>query len=59
MTDDEIDEIVRVVDGYLSGRPSAAAWRLWFRSRQEAERAGVLPPDKWGMIRAGSTNVMR
>jgi hypothetical protein len=34
MTDDEIDELVRVVDGYLSGRLSAAEWRLWLRRRE-------------------------
>jgi hypothetical protein len=35
MTDDEVDELVRVVDGYLSGCLSAAEWRLWLRRRSE------------------------
>jgi hypothetical protein len=39
MTDDEVDEIVRIVDAYLSGRLCAADWRLWLRHRQQAERA--------------------
>jgi hypothetical protein len=39
MTDDEVDEIVRVVDAYLSGRLCAADWRLWLRRCQQAERA--------------------
>jgi hypothetical protein len=39
MTDDEVDEIVRVVEVYLSGRLCAADWRLWLRHRQQAERA--------------------
>ena len=33
MTDDEVDEIVRVVEVYLSGRLCAADWRLWLRRR--------------------------
>jgi hypothetical protein len=41
MTDDEVDEIVRVVEVYLSGRLGAADWRLWLRHRQQAERAVV------------------
>ena len=36
MTDDEIDEIVRVVDAYLSSRLCAADWRLWLRRRASA-----------------------
>ena len=36
MTDDEIDEIVRVVDAYLSSRLCAADWRLWLRRRAGA-----------------------
>jgi hypothetical protein len=35
MTDDEVDEIVRVVEVYLSVRLCAADWRLWLRSRTE------------------------
>jgi hypothetical protein len=33
MTDDEVDEIVRVVEVYLCGRLCAADWRLWLRHR--------------------------
>jgi hypothetical protein len=40
MTDDEVDEIVRIVDAYLSGRMCSADWRLWLRRGEEAERAG-------------------
>jgi hypothetical protein len=29
MTDDEVEEIARIVDAYLSGRLCAADWRLW------------------------------
>jgi hypothetical protein len=29
MTDDEVEEIVRIVDAYLSGRLCAAGWRSW------------------------------
>jgi hypothetical protein len=36
MTEDEIDEIVRVVEAYLSGRLCAADWRLWLRRRGDA-----------------------
>jgi hypothetical protein len=57
MTDDEVDEIVRIVDAYLSGCLCPADWRLWLRRRQDAERAAAL--DKRGMVRAGSTRVMR
>jgi hypothetical protein len=41
MTDDGVDEIVRVVEAYLSGRLCAADWRLWLRHRQQAKRAAV------------------
>jgi hypothetical protein len=44
MADDEVDEIVRVVEGYLSGRLCAADWRLWLRRREEVERAGAPSP---------------
>ena len=40
MSDDEVDEIVRIVEGYLGGRLRGADWRLWLRRREEAERAG-------------------
>jgi hypothetical protein len=33
MSDGEVDEIVGVVDAYLSGRLCAADWRLWLRRR--------------------------
>jgi hypothetical protein len=33
MTEDEVDELVRIVDAYLSGRLCAADWRLWLRRR--------------------------
>jgi hypothetical protein len=36
MTDDQVDEIVRIVDAYLSGRLCAADWRLWLRRRRDA-----------------------
>ena len=32
-TEDDVEEIVRVVDAYLSGRLCAADWRLWLRRR--------------------------
>jgi hypothetical protein len=35
-SDIEIDEIVRVVDCYLSGCLSAVEWRLWLRRRRES-----------------------
>jgi hypothetical protein len=35
MTDGEVDDIVRIVDAYLSGRLCAADWRLWLRRRVE------------------------
>jgi hypothetical protein len=38
MTDDEVDEIVRIVDAYLSRRLCAADWRSWLRRREQAER---------------------
>jgi hypothetical protein len=44
MADDEVDEIVRIVDAYLSGRLCAADWRLWLRRRVEVERAAAPPP---------------
>jgi hypothetical protein len=37
MTDDEVDEIVRIVDAYLSGRMCSADWRLRLRRREEVE----------------------
>jgi hypothetical protein len=36
MSDDEVDEIVQIVEGYLSGRLCAADWRLWLRHRGDA-----------------------
>jgi hypothetical protein len=36
MTDDEVDELVRIVDAYLSGSLCAADWRLWLRCRADA-----------------------
>jgi hypothetical protein len=36
MTDDEVDEIVRVVEAYLSRRLCAADWRMWLRRRADA-----------------------
>ena len=33
MTDDEVDEIVGIVDAYLSGCLYAADWRSWLRRR--------------------------
>jgi hypothetical protein len=37
MTDDDVDELVRIVDAYLSGRLAAADWRLWLRRREEVD----------------------
>ena len=42
MTDDEVDEIVRIVDAYLGGRLCAADWRTWLRRREQAERVESL-----------------
>jgi hypothetical protein len=36
MSDDEVDEIVRIVEGYLGGRLCPANWRLWLRGRADA-----------------------
>jgi hypothetical protein len=36
MTDEEVYELVSAIDGYLSGRLCAAAWRLWLRRRGDA-----------------------
>ena len=36
MTDDEVDEIVRVLEAYLSRRLCAADWRMWLRRRADA-----------------------
>jgi hypothetical protein len=44
MMDDDVEEIVRVVDAYLSGRLCAADWRLWLRRREEMEQAAAPPP---------------
>jgi hypothetical protein len=46
MTDDEVDEIVRIVDAYLGGRLCAADWRLSLRRRVEVERAAAPPPPR-------------
>jgi hypothetical protein len=45
MPDDDVDELVRIVDAYLSGRLCAADWRLWLRGC-EAERAAEPPPPR-------------
>jgi hypothetical protein len=44
VTDDEVDEIVRVVEAYLRGCLCSADWHLWLRRRVELERAAVPPP---------------
>jgi hypothetical protein len=36
MTEDEVDELVRIVDAYLSSRLCAAGWRSWLRRREDA-----------------------
>jgi hypothetical protein len=36
MTDDEVDELIRIVEAYLSGRLCPADWRLWLRGRADA-----------------------
>jgi hypothetical protein len=36
MTDEEADEILTIVNAYLSGRLRAADWRLWLRRRASA-----------------------
>jgi hypothetical protein len=46
MTDDEVDEIVRVVEAYLRGCLCSADWRLWLRRRVEVERAAAPPPPR-------------
>jgi hypothetical protein len=46
MSDDEVDEIVRVVEAYLRGCLGSADWRLWLRRRVEVERAAVPPPPR-------------
>jgi hypothetical protein len=56
MTDDEVDEIVRVVDAYLSGRLCVADWRLWLRRREEVERAGAPSPRSYNYCRTGSSD---
>jgi hypothetical protein len=45
MTDNEVDELVRIIDAYLSGHLCAADWRSWLRGR-EAERAAEPPPPR-------------
>jgi hypothetical protein len=47
MTDDQVDEIVRIVDAYLSGRLCAADWRSWLRRREDAERATAPSLQRW------------
>jgi hypothetical protein len=37
-TDDDVEEIVSVVDAYLSGRLCAADWRLWLRRHGDTAR---------------------
>jgi hypothetical protein len=34
MTDDEVEELVRVVEAYLGGGLCLADWRLWLRGRR-------------------------
>ena len=46
MTEDEVNEIVLVVDAYLSGRLCAADWRLWPRRRVEVVRAAAPSPPR-------------
>jgi hypothetical protein len=33
MTDDEVDDLIRIVDAYLSGCLCPADWRMWLRRR--------------------------
>jgi hypothetical protein len=47
MTDDQIDELVRIVEAYLSGRLCAADWRRWLRRREDAERATAPSLPRW------------
>jgi hypothetical protein len=56
MSDNEVDEIVRVVEGYLSGRLCAADWRLWLRRREEVERAAPQSPRSYNYCRTGSSD---
>jgi hypothetical protein len=41
MTEAEVDDIVYIVEAYLSGRLSAGDWCLWLRRRKEAATAGM------------------
>jgi hypothetical protein len=49
MTNEKVDEIVRVVDAYLSGRLGAADWRLWL-CRHAESRASRLAAVSAGTI---------
>jgi hypothetical protein len=53
MPGDQVDEIVRIVEGYLGGRLRGADWRLWLRRREEAARA-VVPSEYSRLMRSSS-----
>jgi hypothetical protein len=59
MTDDEVDEIVRIVDLYLNSRLCAADWRLWLRRRDEAERAAAQFSRPYNYCRTSSSDEAR
>jgi hypothetical protein len=54
--DDEVDELVRIVEAYLTGRLCAADWRLWLRRREEAERAAAPSPRSYNYFRTSSSD---
>jgi hypothetical protein len=56
MGDDEVGDIVRIVDAYLSGRLCAADWRLWLRRREENERAAAQSPRFYNYCRTSSSD---
>jgi hypothetical protein len=56
MTDDEVGEVARVIDLYLSGRLCAADWRLWLRRHDEAERAAAQSPRSYHYCRTSSSD---
>jgi hypothetical protein len=56
MSDDEVDEIVRVVEVYLSGRLCAADWRLWLLRHDEAERAAAQFRRSYNYCRTSSSD---
>jgi hypothetical protein len=50
-TDDDVEEIVGVVDAYLSGRVRASDWRIWLRRREEAVQTPTLSSSRLHYLR--------